>query len=155
MRSCALVQKAAPVPFGLTRPHIWAQLSSQALVEDEKTQSGGPFISFLSLNQAIISHHWLSLALFLRLELLLVKVFGHSHCGDKWSSFFFFLLCKSQLYSEHQTIYTLRVKRSHMIKVTWLHNHEAKPHVAGKPNSTKPCFPTDTYKQTKIASCNE
>ena len=58
----------------------------------------------------------------------------------------------SQLYSEHQTIYTLRVKRSHMSKV---YNHEGKMHMAGKRHVAKTCFSIEAYKQITIASCNE
>ena len=43
--------------------------------------------------------------------------------------------CNSQLYSVHETIYTLRVKKNHMSKVF---NHKDKPHVT-KPFSTEAC----------------
>ena len=39
------------------------------------------------------------------------------------------VLCKSQLYWEHQTIYTLRLKKSHLSKV---YNYKHTPHVHGK-----------------------
>ena len=54
--------------------------------------------------------------------------------------------CNSQLYSEHQTIYSLRVKRSHMSKVS-IHK--------GKPHGEKTCFSIEVYKQIATASCNE
>lgn len=50
--------------------------------------------------------------------------------------------CNSQLYSGHQTIYTLRVKspRSKISK------HENKPHVVGKLHVAKTCFSIEAYK---------
>jgi hypothetical protein len=50
--------------------------------------------------------------------------------------------CRSQLYSQHQTIYTLRVKKSHPSSVD---NHKDKPHVAN------PCLLIQAYKSIKIA----
>lgn len=52
----------------------------------------------------------------------------------------------SQLYSEHQTIITLRVKRSHVNKV---YNDKGKPHV------TRTYFSIEWYKQTTISSYHE
>jgi hypothetical protein len=46
--------------------------------------------------------------------------------------------CSSQVYSEHQAVYTLRVKKSHRSKVC---NHKDKTHMA------KTCFLTEAYKQ--------
>ena len=46
--------------------------------------------------------------------------------------------CNSQLYSEHQTVYTLRVKKSHPSKVC---NHKDKTHVG------ETCFSTEAYKR--------
>jgi hypothetical protein len=52
--------------------------------------------------------------------------------------------CNIQFYSEHQTIYTLRIKKSHMSK---LYNHKVRSHIVGKshdmgkPHGTKLCFP--------------
>lgn len=51
----------------------------------------------------------------------------------------------SQLYSEHQTAYALRVRRSHMSKVC---------HRKGKPHGAK-TFYIEVYKQIIIAGCNE
>jgi hypothetical protein len=45
---------------------------------------------------------------------------------------------KRHALAEHQTIYTLRVKKSYMSKV---YNHKDKSHVA------KTCFPIEAYKK--------
>lgn len=50
---------------------------------------------------------------------------------------------KRQLCSEHQTVYTLRVKRSCMSKVN-NHNKEHRLHMAGKPHRAETCFSTET-----------
>jgi hypothetical protein len=53
--------------------------------------------------------------------------------------------CNIQLYSEHQTIRTLRVKKRHPSK---FYSHK------GRLNTTK-TFLIEAYKQITIASCNE
>ena len=58
----------------------------------------------------------------------------------------------SQLYSEHQTIYTLRVKRSHMSK---LYNHKGKSHVVDKLHLAETYFSIKAYEQITIVHCNE
>lgn len=55
-------------------------------------------------------------------------------------------LCNSQLYSEHQTMYALKVKENHISKV---YNHKDKLHVA------KACFSMEANKWILIDSCNE
>jgi hypothetical protein len=60
--------------------------------------------------------------------------------------------CNSQLYSEHQTIYTLVVKKNHMSKVS---SHEDEQHMEGKRLMMKTHFSIKAYKQITIASCNE
>ena len=60
--------------------------------------------------------------------------------------------CNHQFYSEHQTIYTIRVRKSHMSKV---YNHKDKLRVADKPHSEETCFSIEAHKQIAIASCNE
>lgn len=45
--------------------------------------------------------------------------------------------CDSQLYSEHQTVYALRVKYNPQSKV---YSPKGKGHVAGKPHLAKTCF---------------
>lgn len=45
-------------------------------------------------------------------------------------------LCDSQLFSEDQTIYTLRANKSHLSKV---HSHKDKQHLA------KTCFSREAY----------
>lgn len=57
----------------------------------------------------------------------------------------------SQLYSEHQTVYTLRIK-SHMSKVS---SHKDKPLMVDKPHMAKACFSIEAYKQITTASFNE
>lgn len=54
--------------------------------------------------------------------------------------------CNSHFYSEHQTIYTLRVKRSHMRKA-YRHNDEL--------HAVKTCFSRQAYKQIAVTSHNE
>ena len=59
----------------------------------------------------------------------------------------------SQLYTKHQTIYTLCIKRSHMSKV---YNHKDKQHVVDKLHAAKTCFsPIEAHKQIATANCNE
>lgn len=60
--------------------------------------------------------------------------------------------CKSQLYSEYQTFYTLRIKKSHIRKVF---NHKGKSHAADKPYVSKISFSIKIYKQITIVSYNE
>lgn len=57
------------------------------------------------------------------------------------------------LYSEHWTIYTLRVKYGHMSKGN---NHKGKQlRVADKTHVAKASFSIETHKQVTIASSNE
>ena len=58
----------------------------------------------------------------------------------------------SQLYSEHQTIYTLSVKRNDMREV---YNHKGKLHVVGKRHAAQACFSLEAYKQITIPGCRE
>lgn len=53
--------------------------------------------------------------------------------------------CNFKLYSENQTIYSLKDK-SYMSKVS---NHVDMPSMA------KTCFLTDAHEQIRVASCNE
>jgi hypothetical protein len=46
------------------------------------------------------------------------------------------VLCNGQLYSEHLTIYTSRVKKNHLSEV---YNYKDKPHMV------IPCFPTEAH----------
>lgn len=55
-------------------------------------------------------------------------------------------------YSEHQTISTLRVRRSHLSKGCI---HEDKLPALGRPHAAKTCFSTEASKQIIRASCNE
>ena len=52
----------------------------------------------------------------------------------------------SQMYSEYQTIHTLKVKKSQLSK---LYNHKDKLHVA------QTCFSKEAYKSVMITSCNK
>lgn len=54
--------------------------------------------------------------------------------------------CNSQLYSEHQTVYTPRAK---FPQADAVYNHRDKPRMA------QTCFPTEAYIQVAIASPDE
>jgi hypothetical protein len=65
----------------------------------------------------------------------------------------------SPFYSEYLSIYTLKVQRSHMSKVS---NHKGKLHMTDKPHlvdklhiAKKNFFSIKTYKQITIACCNK
>jgi hypothetical protein len=63
--------------------------------------------------------------------------------------------CQSQVYSEHQTIYILRAKKSHMHKAC---NQKGKPHMEKQTNkhtNKQMCFFIEAYKQITIVRCNE
>lgn len=49
----------------------------------------------------------------------------------------------SQLYAEHQTIYTLRLKKSHMSQAV---SHKDKLQMADKPDVAKACFSKEAQK---------
>lgn len=58
----------------------------------------------------------------------------------------------SQLYLEHQTVYALRLKRSHMSKVC---NHKGKPQKADRQHVAGTCFPKrhiNKYQQSVVVN---
>lgn len=63
------------------------------------------------------------------------------------------ILCKVQLYSEHQVIYFLRVKI--VSRMSTVDNHEGRLQVADKLHMPKTYLSILAYKQITIVSCNK